>query len=118
MQPASEKKANPFEILGAWLHVWTPPRDVRIPPVPWRKLAIGTGVGALIVGIALAIMVPRIDSNKQQTAAENAAFRAQASARRTSRASPRRRRASLGEAKALLPAAGASPPRSRAPGRS
>ena len=64
MYQAPEKKASPFEIIGAWLHIWTPPRGVEIPPVPWHKLAIGTGIGALIVGIALAIMVPRIDANK------------------------------------------------------
>jgi hypothetical protein len=63
------RKANPLEIIGAWLQVWTPPRDVEIPPVPWRKLAIGTGIGAVVLTIALIIMVPRIDSGKGSRAA-------------------------------------------------
>jgi len=27
-----------WELLGAWLQVWTPPRGAVIPPVPWRRL--------------------------------------------------------------------------------
>lgn len=108
MQQAPEQKANAFEILGAWLHVWTPPRDVRIPPVPWRKLAIGTGIGAVVVGIALAILVPRIDDSKQQTAAETAAFKERARAANVARINASQK-AKFGDAKSLLPAAGASP---------
>src|SRR5690242_17301612 len=107
MYPEESKKANLFEIVGAWLHLWTPPRGVEIPPVPWRKLAIGTGIGAVIVGIALAIMVPRIDATKTQTAADDAAFRAKARKESNARIA-HAQRASLGDAKALLPAAGAS----------
>jgi hypothetical protein len=75
------RRANVFEIVGAWLHVWVPPRDVEIPPVPWRKLAYWTAGGLVLLGIALAIMVPRIDSGKERRAAadraENARFVAQ-----------------------------------------
>jgi hypothetical protein len=28
------RRASIFEIVGAWLRIWTPPRDVEIPPVP------------------------------------------------------------------------------------
>ena len=42
----NQRRASVLEIVGVWLHVWTAPRDVEIPPVPWRKLAIWTGVGA------------------------------------------------------------------------
>ncbi len=28
-------------MLGAWLHLWTPPRDVDVPPVPWRAVGVG-----------------------------------------------------------------------------
>jgi hypothetical protein len=107
VQQAPPEKANPFEIIGAWLHVWTPPRGVEIPPVPWRKLAIGTGIGALIVGIALAILVPRIDETKDRNAAEEAAFRAQVQREQGARITYAQR-ATMGEAKALAPAAGAS----------
>ena len=40
-----------FEIVGAWLHVWTPPRDVEVPPVPWRKLLL-FGVPLLLALVA------------------------------------------------------------------
>ena len=63
-----------------WLHVWTAPRDVEVPPVPWRKVAVLTGVGALLVGIALAVMIPRINAGKadraRAAAAEQARLRA------------------------------------------
>src|SRR5262249_292513 len=58
----------------------TPPRDVEIPPVPWRKLAIWGGVAVLVVGAALAVMVPRIDSGKNSRAAKDAASAAHAQA--------------------------------------
>jgi len=105
---APEEKANPFEILGAWLHIWTPPRNVVIPPVPWRKIAIGTGIGAVVLGIALAIMVPRIDATKERNAAEYAEFRAKARAAHVARVT-HAQRASFGEARELRPKPGASP---------
>jgi hypothetical protein len=107
MYPDPGRKASPFEILGAWLHVWTPPRGVEIPPVPWRKLAIGFGVGALLVGIVLAILVPRIDSTKDRNAAEEAAFQAKVQREQSARIT-KAKRASFGEAKSLAPGAGAS----------
>jgi hypothetical protein len=73
------RRASLPEIVGAWLHVWTPPRDVEIPPVPWRKLAIGTGIGAVLCAAALAAIVPAIDRGKERRAAH---ARAQAAAER------------------------------------
>jgi hypothetical protein len=68
------ERANVFEIVGAWLHLWVPPRDVEIPPVPWRKLVLGTAAGLVLLGVALAILVPRIDTGKaRRTAADHAA---------------------------------------------
>lgn len=106
MQQADQQKANVFEIVGAWLHIWTPPRDVRIPPVPWRKLAIGTAIGAVIVGIALAIMVPRIDDSKTQYAADYAAFKERVRQENVARIN-QSQRAQTGEALSLRPAADA-----------
>src|SRR3954464_5661281 len=74
------RRASIFEIVGAWLRVWTPPRDVEIPPVPWRKLAIATGVAIVVLGAALAVLVPRIDSAKESRAAKDAAAAAHARA--------------------------------------
>jgi len=61
-------RATRWEILGAWLRIWTPPRDVEIPPIPWRK------VGALaaltcVVGVLVALFAgPRIEDGKQRRA--------------------------------------------------
>jgi hypothetical protein len=102
-----QRRANLLEIIGAWLHVWVPPRDAYVPPIPWKKLAIGFGIGAVIVGIALAIMVPRIDTNKRQTAARKAAEKRQAVAQNRARIN-REQAPHHGAAVALLPSAHAS----------
>jgi hypothetical protein len=75
MTPATgnQRRASIFEIVGVWLHVWTAPRDVVIPPVPWRKLAIWTGVAVVVIGAALAVMIPRINAGKDKRAAAAAA---------------------------------------------
>jgi hypothetical protein len=102
-----QRRASIPEIVGAWLHVWTPPRDARVPPVPWRKLAIGAAVGVLIVGAALALLVPRIQTSKAERAAENRAAAARAEAANRARIT-RAQRPRHGDAAALLPAAGAT----------
>ena len=102
-----------FEIVGAWLHLWVPPRDVDVPPVPWRKLALGTAAGVVLLGLALAIMVPRIDSGKEQRARADAAqaarFRLENRRRIIHEQTPRH-----GADAALKPPAGASPARRQA----
>jgi len=61
---------NRWEIVGAWLHIWTPPRDAHVPPVPWRKVAlVGAGL-ALAVAAFVAFAVPAIDESKDRSAAE------------------------------------------------
>jgi hypothetical protein len=103
-----QRRASVFEIVGAWLHLWVPPRDVDVPPVPWRKLALGTAAGLVLVGVALAIIVPRIDNGKQQRAradaAQEARFRLENRRRILHEQTPRH-----GADAALKPAAGASP---------
>jgi hypothetical protein len=61
-----------WEVLGAWLHVWTPPRDAQVPPVPWRRIGIWSAVAVVLLGVAAAIAVPRIDSGKRESAARDA----------------------------------------------
>ncbi len=59
-----------WEIVGAWLHVWTPPRDAQVPPVPWGKVAMATlGIAAAVVAV-VAFAVPAIDRGKERSAAE------------------------------------------------
>jgi hypothetical protein len=98
----TERRATTFEIVGAWLHIWTPPRDVEVPPVPWRKLGIGTAIALVVCGAAAALIVPAIDRGKDRRAASE---RAQAAA---DRAAERRRlireqRPRFGRAPALKP---------------
>lgn len=69
-----------WEIVGAWLHLWTPPKGFEIPPVPWRRLALWTCVGVVVIGVAAAIAVPRIDQGKKEGAAERARQAAAANA--------------------------------------
>jgi hypothetical protein len=70
---ASERKrAGRFETLGAWLHVWTPPRDVDVPPVPWRRLLL-LGVPALaLVSLAMWLIVDDASQTKREREAVEA----------------------------------------------
>jgi hypothetical protein len=54
-----------FEVLGAWLGLWTPPRDTVVPPVPWRKIAIGGGLLVVALGAAAAIVIPEVVEDRQ-----------------------------------------------------
>jgi hypothetical protein len=103
----NQRRASIPEVVGAWLHLWTPPRDVVIPPVPWRKLAIGFGAGALVLGVALAVMIPRINDGKETRAAEARAQQAKADAANRARVIELQK-ARSGSLSQLLPPAGAS----------
>src|SRR5687767_1741166 len=75
---AAAMRASRWEILGAWLRIWTPPRDVEVPPVPRRAVALlGLGVAAAVVVIVV-VLVPAFDRSKERVAASDA--RAQAAA--------------------------------------
>ncbi len=54
-----------FEVLGAWLGVWTPPRDVVVPPVPWPKIVVGLVVAVAALGATAAVVVPRVAEDRQ-----------------------------------------------------
>jgi hypothetical protein len=69
---ASPPRLTRWEILGAWLHVWTPPKGLDVPPVPWRKVAVYGLAGAAVAGVVLALTVPRVDEGKRKGAAERA----------------------------------------------
>src|SRR3954468_11882215 len=97
-----QRRANLLEIIGAWLHVWVPPRDAYVPPIPWKKLAIGFAAVLAVTGIALAILIPRIDTHKEQTAAADAAYKRAASARNRARIN-KVQASHHGEASSLLP---------------
>jgi hypothetical protein len=65
-------RASRWEILGAWLHIWTPPRDVEIPPFPWRLGLLGLAALAAAIAAYLAFVAPRIDAGNQGRAAHDA----------------------------------------------
>jgi hypothetical protein len=70
-----------FETLGAWLHVWTPPRGAVVPPIPWRRIGIGAVIAAVLLGGFAAWLVPRIDRAKRSEAAAERRSAAAVSAR-------------------------------------
>lgn len=100
MSPTAAPRASRWEILGAWLHLWTPPRGVRIPPPPSaRRIAAWAALALLVVGVTLAVAVPRIDSAKD-TRAERAAAAERARAEAGRAETIRAQRASFGVAPA------------------
>ncbi len=101
--PDAPPKANPLEILGAWLRIWTPPRDVEIPPVPRRGAALV--VAGVVIAIALVVLVigPAVNSSKLRDADRSA--RAEAAAKERRDAIARRdQRARTGGVPELAPA--------------
>jgi hypothetical protein len=86
-----------FETVAAWLRLWTPPRDAVVPPVPWRRIAIGGLCVTLLLGAAAVVAIPRIDESK-----ENARQRERGEAARRDAAERRRiirdQRATFGSA--------------------
>jgi hypothetical protein len=69
---SAEPAPTRWEILGAWLHVWTPPKGLEVPPVPWRKLVFWGALAAFVIAAVAVVSVPRIDESKKQGAAERA----------------------------------------------
>ncbi|MEA2139427.1 MAG: hypothetical protein QOG56_2577, partial [Solirubrobacteraceae bacterium] len=54
-------RASRWEIVGAWLRIWTPPRDVEIPPFPRRRALVAAVVlGGVAAALALAVIAPAI----------------------------------------------------------
>jgi hypothetical protein len=78
-------RASRWEIAGAWLRIWTPPRDVEIPPFPWRRALVAAVVlVAVAVALAVTVIAPAIDDDKQRVARGEA--RARVAAERAERA--------------------------------
>jgi hypothetical protein len=69
------REAKPLtrsEIVGAWLHIWTAPKGVEVPPVPVRKLLFAAIGAAVLVAIAAALVIPPLERGKQAGAARDA----------------------------------------------
>ncbi len=65
-------RATRWEILGAWLKVWTPPRDVEIPPVPWRSAGWLAAVAVALFAVAVVALVPALHDARQRRDAREA----------------------------------------------
>jgi hypothetical protein len=101
------RKAGLPETIGAWLKLWTPPRDVEVAPPPSaRTLLIAGAVLLIVVAGAAALIVPAIDGAKERTAAADAREAAQRrEANRRAQIAEQRPRTL--DAAALRPGAGA-----------
>jgi type II secretory pathway pseudopilin PulG len=106
MSSGGQRRASLPETVGAWLRIWTPPRDVDVPEMPVRKLLIGGAIAAVILGAAAAVIVPRIEGRKDRQAAEAARERSQLLETRRLRAIAEQRPRRL-KAADLKPASGA-----------
>jgi hypothetical protein len=60
-----QKQLSRWEVLGAWLHLWTPPRDVDVPPVPWRAVGIGAFVLLVLAVVVVAVGIPAVTENNR-----------------------------------------------------
>ncbi len=103
----TKRKASLPETVGAWLKLWTPPRDVEVPPPPApRTLAIGGAVALVVLAGAAALIVPAIDSSKDRAAAADARAAAQRRAESRRRTIAEQRPQQL-DASSLRPSSGA-----------
>ncbi len=90
-----------WEVVGAWLRVWTPPRDAVVPPVPW----LGLLLGATVLAVAGVLVAGAVDEARDATTATERRARAERTAARRA-AQAREQRAVPGR----LPAAGPALP--------
>jgi hypothetical protein len=82
MEPSP--RLSRWEVVGAWLRLWTPPRGAVVPPVPWRPivavLAI-VAVAAVLVGREVGEGRRAGEARDERAAAERAAVRRAAQTR-------------------------------------
>jgi hypothetical protein len=65
------RRAGKFETVGAWLHIWTPARDVEVPPIPWRHLLLfGVPLVALVTAGAWLVLEDASETKRQREAVE------------------------------------------------
>ena len=61
-----ERRLGRLEVLGAWLGVWTPPREAVVPPVPWRPIAAVAALLAVALLAGAALLVPGILDDRER----------------------------------------------------
>jgi hypothetical protein len=63
----TDRKLSRWEVLGAWTRLWTPPRDVEVPPIPWRALGIGAFVVLALAVVVVAVGIPAVQEHNRNT---------------------------------------------------
>ncbi len=58
-------RLGPLQLVGAWLGLWTPPRGVEVPPAPWRAFAAGAVALVVLLGVAAAVLLPRLADDRE-----------------------------------------------------
>ena len=67
-------RASPWEIVGAWLRIWTPRRDTYIPPVPvWRLVAAVAVSAVAVTGMTLLFVEAKQRAQERERRASAAA---------------------------------------------
>ena len=61
-----ERRLGRLEVLGAWLGVWTPPREAVVPPVPWRPIIVAVALLAAALLAGAALLVPAILDDRER----------------------------------------------------
>ena len=103
-----ERRLGRLEVLGAWLGVWTPPREAVVPPVPWRPIAAAAALLAVALLAGAALLVPAILDDRER-AGDRAREAAQRRHAQALAAADREQRPRTGRG-AADPGAGASRP--------
>jgi hypothetical protein len=99
-----QRKLSRWEVLGAWLRVWTPPRDVDVPPIPWRKVQVGAGVLVVLTVLVVTVGIPAVkDDNRSAAEREQAAADARLEARLRRLAVEQRAQRAAGEPASTVP---------------
>ena len=65
-------KASRWEILGAWLKIWTPPQGVEIPPIPRRAVALLAAACVALAVVIVVVIAPALDDAQQRRDAREA----------------------------------------------
>ena len=67
MREPERQRATRWETLGAWLNLWTPPRDVEVPPRPGPRVLAALAAGVLAAAaLFVAFAVPALNETRAE----------------------------------------------------
>jgi hypothetical protein len=70
MEANRTPRAGRIETVGAWFHLWTPRRGVEIPPAPWGRIAIVTGVAVAATAVLVVLLANDAQQEEKRAAAQ------------------------------------------------